>query len=86
MNPKRWQKIYHIMTGTSIFLLLIALFMKRDIFVATFSIAGLIIYFTALLSAFIFWRCPGCRTLLPLRGMLGMDYCPYCSCNLDDTD
>ena len=26
----------------------------------------------------LFWRCPHCRKLLPVRGFLKLEYCPRC--------
>ena len=31
-----------------------------------------------LLITLVFWRCPHCRKLLPVRGVLRMEYCPRC--------
>lgn len=47
------------------------------------SITGVVVACMGVLYFMIFWRCPHCHKHLPFHGMLGMENCPYCGCELD---
>lgn len=45
-------------------------------------ILGFIIEVIGYLFFLFLWHCPYCNGLLPLNGLLGLHYCPYCGKDL----
>jgi hypothetical protein len=84
VTPKKWRIIYFVGIAVSILILFIG-YISEGI-VAFCSVTGLVIFCTTTLttlSGIIFWRCPSCRKILPIAGMVGMEYCAYCSSSLE---
>ena len=47
------------------------------------GVVGMVVVCTGMIYFCIKWRCTYCKMSLPLNGMLGMTYCPYCGNQLD---
>lgn len=69
---------YSLLVAGMIFL---AISLLIDKFIV--GIAGMLVASIGMIYFCIKWHCPYCKISLPLYGMLGMTYCPYCGNELD---
>ncbi len=65
-----------------ILLLLIAL-KCQGVLMFIFMFSGLFVFLASQVVLFIYWRCSYCKKILPFNGSIGMEYCPYCSTELE---
>lgn len=42
------------------------------------AVIGLAAMLLGIAAKLIFWRCPKCGRLLPIRSVTGIEFCPYC--------
>lgn len=87
LPPQRWKVVCFIGFGLALALLLVALLLESTVENSSVStvlaIGGLVVFALTFASGLVFWRCPTCDRPLPLHGMPGMEYCPYCSYELE---
>lgn len=84
MTPKKWRLVFIIGVAVSLIVIAMGIFARNDEQVLIFCVLGLALFALSLICAMVFWRCPSCRRMLPLRGSIGFEYCPYCSSGLDE--
>ncbi len=65
-----------------ILLMIVAVIMNNNA-TPVLGIAGMVVSCSGFIYFTIFWKCPFCETSLPINGMIGMEYCPYCGGKLD---
>lgn len=86
IKPKRWLGIYTSAIALSLVLLVSGLMVKSEGAIAVLAVSGIVLFCAATLSGYIFFRCPSCRKVLPVRGSFGAEYCQYCGETLDPPD
>lgn len=79
--PVRWRKLYFASLALALATLAAAAALDWN---PVAVCAGVGILVLGQLSGLVFWRCPTCDRVLPLRGLIGMEHCPYCSYSLRD--
>lgn len=42
------------------------------------AVIGLAAMLLGIAAKLIYWRCPKCGRMLPIRSVTGMEFCPYC--------
>lgn len=78
MSAASARNAYFALTGIALAVELLALMVPKEFFQMIFGVSGVVIFIIANLLLLIFWRCPKCRKILPLDGMLGATYCSCC--------
>lgn len=78
MNFKKSRILMWIGFGIGIFIMVIGLSFENEKTISGFMIVGAVVFFTALIQAFIYYTCPHCGySLMSVRGEIP-EYCPKC--------
>lgn len=84
MKVQQTRKIYIIFLLLSILFLGIGVIIPNEVVLIILAVIGFICFFIAMIIAAIYWRCPSCRKSLPIQGIFGIEYCPYCAEYLEE--
>lgn len=87
-NPFFWRKLSNFILFIGFLCILIpVLFLTDNNIVLKISIPLLIISaISSVIIKFLFYRCPNCQNLLPIKdSLLGFDFCPHCGKQLNKT-
>ena len=67
---------------TTVFILLLLFFVVGIFGVTMERVAALVVmavlFLAAIIVELVFWRCPDCHMPLPIQGLWGAEFCPYC--------
>ena len=82
-NPKKARLIGCLLLLAGFLTLLLegTFFTLPDAGMAAVAVVAFALLIAAALVFFLFWRCPCCGR--GLRGIFGVDYCPFCGARLD---
>ena len=82
-KPKQVRFIADALLISGVLIALIAPLIQNEIISIVFAVICSLFIITAIVILLAFWKCPSCERMLPLKGVSGMKYCPYCSNSID---
>lgn len=75
--------VFSLFTGLGLLIIILA-FLRYDVIVSLLFYSGSILVLLGLILFFAFFRCPQCRSLLPLKNLNQPTYCPNCGTNIEE--
>lgn len=84
MPAKNARRLYFILLLAALAILLAALSADGQTVKLVLSVVGLAVFIAGAVVTVVFWRCPACRKMLPVRGGMGMEFCPFCGNPLEE--
>ena len=84
MNYRKSRKLMHIGFAVGIFIMAFGISLENEKVIGGFVAFGAVVFFSALIQAFVFYTCPHCRiSLMDVRGGIP-EYCPKCGKELKE--
>ena len=62
---------------------LLVIWLPNGWWTAVLAFSGLFTVISGQIVLLLAWKCPHCDRHLPINGMFGMDFCPYCGNRLE---